>query len=123
MPQNPPFPTAGNGTLNTVTGGKPSAALSTTIASAGVAIVAAVGPLNGGYIINPPTAAAQGISAAENIYLDCINVPGSTDATGNGTTVVVQPGQTFSLPATPSGVSWRVNATTAGHRITALVWR
>ena len=123
MPQNPPYPTQGNGALGTVTGGRPTAPLATTILTNGVAIVVAVGPLNGGYITNPPNAASQGGIGPENIYVDCINVPGSTDANGNGTTILVQPGQTFSLPATPSGVSWRVNAATAGHQITALIWK
>ena len=124
MPQNPPFRAIGAANnLVAVAGGIPTAPLATSIVVAGTAVVVATGPINGGFITNPYNAAAQGVGSAENLYVDCINTPGSTDAAGNGTTSIVQPGQTFTLAALPSGYSYRVNAASAGHKFTVNLWR
>jgi hypothetical protein len=80
------------------------------------------GPINGGYIVNPPSATSQGIGTAENLYLDFVNSPGSTDSTANGTSVLLAPGQTFSLFAIATGVLLRANAATSGHKFTAVVF-
>lgn len=88
----------------------------------GAALPAVTGPINGGFITNPINSAAQGITNAENLYVDMVAAPGSTDATGYGTTVILQPGQNFVLPPLAAGVNVWINAATSGHRITGEVW-
>lgn len=71
----------------------------------------------GGFITNPSTAAAQGIGAAEPLFVDEANAAGTAEATG-GTTVILQPGDTYVVPPTVSAVS--VNAATTGHNFIAV---
>lgn len=101
----------------------PFAGVANTVTNAGVAIVAVVGPVNGGYITNPANAAAQGIMTAENINVDMTSPPLAGDAYGYGTTVLLTPGQNFNIPGPlATGQQIWVNASTAGHRITVVVW-
>jgi len=103
----------------------PRAGSASAIAVGGTAVVLIAGPCAGGYVTNPPTAASQGIAAtdiAENVYVDPVASPGSTDATGNGTTALLQPGQTFTVPALAPGTMLRANAATSGHKLTVVVW-
>ena len=93
------------------------------IVSNGVAIVVAQGPIAGGFVTNPANYEAQGLSVAENAYIDLVNVPGSTDAAGNNTTSILYPGDSFPLPALASGVLVRVNAASAGHKFVVQVDR
>ena len=88
----------------------------------GTAVIIASGPLNGGFITNPPNAASQGVSTAENLYVDMVGTPGSADSAANGTTVLLQPGQSFSIPALAAGVNIRANAATSGHKLSVEVW-
>src|ERR1700722_19405935 len=76
----------------------PSPALATQVISAGVAVEVLVGPVGGGYVTNPATAAAQGLGSTENLYVDPINSPGGSDATVNGTTTLLAPGSTYVVP-------------------------
>lgn len=110
----PPVPGAGGFT--------PAAGASSTIAVGGTAVTIAEGPINGGWITNPPDLVAQAIAAAENLYVDMVAVPGSTDATANGTTTLLVPGQSYSIPPLADGVLVRANAATSGHRLTVVVW-
>jgi|SRR6185312_4360267 len=100
----------------------PRALALSVVATGGTAVVAITGPISGGYIANPPNAASQGIGAAENLYVDMVGTPGSTDATGNGTTSVLGNGASFTLPALAAGVTVKVNAATSGHKFTGTVW-
>jgi len=100
----------------------PKAANASSITTGGTAVNVVTGLINGGYILNPLTAAAQKIVTAENLYIDFINTPGSTDANGNGTTLDLQPGQGYALPAIASGVTLKANAATSGHSFTIFVW-
>jgi len=104
------------------TGFTPRAANASSITTGGTAVSVVTGLINGGYILNPLTAAAQKIVTAENLYIDFINTPGSTDATGNGTTLDLQPGQGYAIPAISSGVTLKANAATSGHAFTVYVW-
>jgi hypothetical protein len=80
------------------------------------------GPIAGGFIANPLSAAAQGLGAAANLYINLIGTPGSTDAAaGNGTLILV-PGASYNVPALASGVNLRVNAASSGHKFTAFKW-
>lgn len=100
----------------------PEAGLANVIEEDGVFITVATGPISGGFVTNPPSAAAQGLDAAENAYIDLVNPPGSTDATGNGTTSILFPGGYFTLPALAPGVNVYVNAPTAGHLFTVVTY-
>lgn len=113
--QSNPVPTAG---LQVT----PRAGSASAIVTGGTAITAVSGPINGGYVTNPSDAAAQGIGVAENAYIDMVGTPGATDAAANGTTSLLQPGQTFALPALAAGVNVKLNAATAAHAFTVVVW-
>lgn len=103
-------------------GSPPTAALASAIVTGGTLVVVASGPINGGYIVNPASKEAQGIGAAENLYVDPVGDPGSTDAAGNGTTTVLAPGQPYSIPALPAGSSLKANAATDGHKFNAVIF-
>lgn len=94
----------------------------TAVATGGTAVSAVLGPVVGGYIVNPANAAAQGLGSAENMYLDMVAAPGSTDAQAIGTTVLLVPGQDFYLPTLPDVVTVYVNAASNGHKFTCVVW-
>ncbi len=100
----------------------PAAASASAIVTGGTAITVATGPINGGKLVNPLTAAAQGIALAENAYPDMVGVPGSTDAAANGTTYLLVPGQDFDIPALAAGVTLKINAATSGHKFSVEVW-
>ena len=100
----------------------PMVGVANEIAQGGTAVVLVSGPCNGGWITNPANAAAQGIVTAENCYIDMVNQPGSTDATAYGTTVLITPGQVFTIPAIAPGVVIWGNAATSGHKISLTVW-
>lgn len=100
----------------------PRALDNSTIALGGTAVVAVTGPIYGGFLTNPFSAAAQGLPTAENLYIDMVGAPGSTDATANGTTVLLQPGQNFTFPWLAVGVLVRINAASSGHRVSGEVW-
>ena len=132
---NPPYTPPSNGNANSVgaipvyvvagvTGGgvTPKTAAATAIVTNNTAIIVVTGPINGGFVANPINAAAQGIGAVENAYLDMVGVPGATDAAANGTTYLLSPGQSFTLPPLAAGVNVRVNAASAGHKFTVNVW-
>lgn len=100
----------------------PAAATASQIATGGTAVTVITGPINGGFITNPINSAAQGIADAENLYIDMVGTPGSTDAAANGTTSLLMPGQGFELPALAAGVTVKANAATDGHKFTVNVW-
>ncbi len=92
----------------------------TTVAVGGTpvaAVLAVPAGINGGYITNPLTTADQGVTA-EPLY---VNIVANATTSGNGTTVALQPGQTFSLiPGQTTAAS--VNAATSGHKFTCVFW-
>lgn len=112
-------------TYNTPTGALTPTGANTvsTVTSAG-GVIAAVGPINGGYIVNPNTATAQGLGATENLYVDFTKYPGNSDGTANGTTVLIPAGNNppFTIPPLAAGVSIYVNAPSTGHKFTIVVW-
>lgn len=112
-----------NATGGTPVGGiTPAAGSAVAVATGGTAVTVVTGPCTGGYITNPTTATSQGVGAAENMYIDMVATPGSTDAAANGTTVSIAPGQSFTIPALGTGVLLKANAATTGHKFTAVVW-
>lgn len=97
----------------------PAAGNASTIVTGGTAVLAALANVNGGYITNPASDADQGISPAEYLYIDPVNpAPGLV---GNGTTIALAPGQSFSLiPGTTLPTA--ANAVTSGHKFTVVVY-
>jgi hypothetical protein len=91
-----------------------------SVTTGGTAVQVVPGSPNGGFIQNPWSAADQGISTAEVLYVDSLNSPSSTDGSGWGTTVALQPGMSYDIIPGQTTVT-RVNAATSGHRFTA-VW-
>lgn len=82
------------------------------ITTGGQAVVAANGPLAGGVITNPSTAAEQGILSAEPLFLDVTGAVAALEETA--TTFALQPGASFEIiPGQTTNVS--VNAATSGH--------
>ena len=101
----------------------PSALTTATVVTGGTAVTLICGPINGGWLKNGDNASMQGIAQAENFYVDAVGTPGSTDAAANGTTVALQPGQPFTIPALAnSGVCLKGNAATSGHIISGEVY-
>ena len=100
----------------------PVVAAANSVTTGGTAVTVLTGPIAGGTIANPLSAAAQGIGAAENLYISFVGTPGSTDAApGNGTLILV-PGASYSLPALADGVTLKANAATSAHKFTAFSW-
>jgi hypothetical protein len=121
-----PFPNSqnnANGAMPVWTAaGTPSNGAAYQIVTGGTAITAVTGPIFGGFVTNPPNAVSQGIATQENAYVSLVAAPGSTDAAGNNTTLVLVPGATFNLPALGAGVNVYINAATTGHKFTVVTW-
>jgi hypothetical protein len=73
---------------------------------------------SGGYIVNPLTAADQGLAAAEVLYVNQVQ---GADVVANGTTIALQPGQSYTvIPQTSTPVS--VASNSPNHKFTAVQW-
>lgn len=91
----------------------------TIIASSGVAVIAASGPMAGGFITNPDTDIDQGIGVPEPLYVSFV---GDAGLVGSGSTIELPPGKTLGFPAgMTNNVS--VNAATAGHKFALITIR
>jgi hypothetical protein len=95
----------------------PYRAATTVVSVGGTAAVAMYGPLGGGFITNPASAADQGIGTAEVLFVD---LTGPAALKETGTTVPIQPGATFIIPAGQT-TNVSVNAKTSGHKFSAVV--
>ena len=99
-------------------------AAQTTLQAAGVSqtvyTVAAGGAVVHGCIIaNPSSAATQGISSAESIFINLSGAAAANSAASNSVEVV--PGASLTCPfSVSSSVTW--NAATVGHKIYAFFW-
>lgn len=91
----------------------------TSVVEAGVAVIAVYGPVLGGLIQNPATAADQGIAVAEPLYVDIVGTASLVETT---TTVPLRPGDIFIIPAGLVG-NISVNAASAGHEFSGLVYQ
>jgi hypothetical protein len=102
----------------------PKAGNAFVVTHGSTAIAAVVGPVYGGYIVNPPNAASQNITTAENCYVDPVAAPGATDsaAAAAATTTVLEPGQAYTVPCIPDGLTIYVNAPTSAHALNVVVW-
>ena len=100
----------------------PGPGLVSSVVTGGDAVTA-VGPNpNGGFIMNPASAADQGLSAAESLTINPVTtalVGGSGD--GNGTNFVLPPGGIWQIipgQTTPTSV----NAASDGHQFSVVVF-
>jgi hypothetical protein len=92
----------------------------TTITSGtpGTPVIAIAANQAGGYIVNPTTAADQGLPTAEPLYVN--QVTGAT-LNANGTTLALLPGQAYTIiPSTTTPVT--VSSASANHQFTAVQW-
>ena len=91
---------------------------SQTSATPGVAVIAIPANQSGGYIVNPLLAADQGLGAAEPLMVDQVT---SASENANGTTVGLEPGQSYTvIPGTTTPVT--VVAASPSHKFTAVCW-
>jgi|SRR5215469_4291334 len=91
---------------------------SQTPGTPGTSIVAIDANQSGGYITNPFSATDQGLTTAEVLYVNQVTLA-STNA--NGTTLALQPGQTYSIiPNTTTPVN--VSSMSANHKFTSVEW-
>ena len=97
----------------------PQVGLATSIAVGGTAVLVFPPGVYGGYIVNPLSTADQGISPVEPLYINPFTVP---TLNGFGTTSVIAAGAMWSVPIAKSTIGVWVNATTTGHRFTAVYW-
>jgi hypothetical protein len=96
----------------------PVQGLAVQTGAAGTPVNAIAANQNGGYIVNPLSAADQGTPGAGVLYINQVG-PASTQA--NGTTIGLQPGQSYSVIAqTTTPVS--VASGFANHKFTAVSW-
>lgn len=86
----------------------------------GRAEFAVYAPVIGGIIANPSDAAGQGIPVVEVLYLDPTGEPAVLEAFG--TTIAIQPGQTYTIPANQT-TNISVNAATSGHRFSGYIFQ
>ena len=100
----------------------PVVATASAIVTGGTAVTVLTGPIAGGTIANPLSAAAQGIGAAESLYISFVGVPGATDATAGVGTLILAAGESYTLPALATGVMLKANAATTAHKFTAFSW-
>jgi hypothetical protein len=92
--------------------------VSQTPVTAGTAVDAIPANQAGGYVVNPLSAADQGLATAEPLYVD---PTGAATTTANGTTVALQPGQSFAvIPNATTTLS--VASASASHKFTAVCW-
>lgn len=94
----------------------PVRALASQILIGGQSVLVATSDIVGGYIVNPATTKDQGLSTLTSLYVD---LTGPAQTYQNQTTILIQPGGFFNLPAAPQGV-W-VNSITAGHKFSVVL--
>lgn len=100
---------------------QPRVGTNVVITTGGTAVALVTGPVNGGYILNPPNTASQGVPA-ENLCVDPVTTPTAVDSTCNGTANLLSPGQPYSIPPLLPGAVIKGNAATSGHKVTVVVW-
>lgn len=96
----------------------PRAGLTAEVLTGGTPVDAVNTFPNGGLIINPSTANAQGIAEAEPLIVNPVTAAGLS---ANDTNFALQPGQSWDvIPGQSTKTS--VNAATGGHKFFVIVW-
>ena len=98
----------------------PAAGAVSVVTTAGTAVTAVQGPINGGFITNPLSATDQGIGAAEGLTVNFVTT--ATNAGNNGSQLLLAAGATIALPALGPSGKVSVNALTSGHKFTVVIW-
>jgi hypothetical protein len=75
--------------------------------------------MRGGFILNPASAADQGVTFPEALYVDFVNPAGTSQSS---TTFPIQPGGQFPFPKNFTGTV-SVNAITPGHKFSGVVYQ
>jgi hypothetical protein len=89
-----------------------------TSATPGVPVTVISPNQSGGFIVNPLLAADQGIAAAEVLYINQVT---TSDVNANGTTIALQPGQSYTvIPLTTTPVT--AASLSPNHKFTAIQW-
>lgn len=84
----------------------------------GQSVIAISNNQSGGYIVNPLLASDQGLPVAEVLFVNQVTL---ADTQANGTTIALQPGQSYTvIPNTTTPVN--VSSPTPNHRFTAVQW-
>jgi len=96
----------------------PSGGTNSQVATGGTAVVAAPAGVQGGYITNPASPTDQNLSNTELLFVDPVSAP---SLAANGTTIALNPGETFTIPAN-STLPVYVNAASSGHKFTVVVY-
>lgn len=95
----------------------PIAGANSQITVGAQAVVAAPAGGSGGYIVNPLMPSDQGLITSEVLYVDVVGT--CTNLAANGTTVALQPGQSFDLVPGATTATY-VNAVSSGHKFTVV---
>jgi hypothetical protein len=91
---------------------------SQTSATPGTAVTAIASNQSGGYITNPLNPADQGLVAAEPLFVNQVT---NAALAANGTTVALQPGETYQVvPNTITPVT--ASAASPNHKFTSVQW-
>jgi hypothetical protein len=100
---------------------QPTPGLASATLEPGEAIQVAAGGVaasyTGGTIFNPLSAADQGLSAAEPLFVD---LTGPAYASAKASTIALDPGASIELPAALTRGAW-VNAASGGHKFTVVL--
>ena len=84
----------------------------------GTTVVAIDQNMSGGYIVNPLSAADQGLTTAEVLFVNQVTLAATV---ANGTTIALQPGQSYTvIPNTTTPVT--VASLSPNHKFTAVEW-
>lgn len=97
----------------------PAAGTAHAIVTGGVAVRFVTGPVKGCYITNPLSATDEGIATVEPLYVNAVTT--ATTLATDGSSVALQPGQTFNcVPGQTTHVS--ANALTSSHNAVVVAW-
>lgn len=97
----------------------PTVGSNTVITTGGTSLLVFPAGCYGGYITNPLFSTDQDLVTAEALFID---PTGECGLAGYGTTIRLEPGQTWIVPAPKSTLAVWANAATSGHRFTAVYW-
>jgi len=86
----------------------------------GSPVLAAVGPIKGGFLTNPLTVEGQAIGTVEPLFF---NLVGDAALAAGGNTFQLNPGDTFQIPDDLAmGAFVSVNAATSGHQFSVVIF-
>jgi hypothetical protein len=90
----------------------PAAGSASVVTTAGTAVAALTGPINGGILRNP-------IAGTGALYWNMVSAAGTTEG---GTTFVLDAGDSINLPPLSTGVTLSVNAASNSYSFNLVKW-